>query len=119
YDIMHPPKKAYAAICSRVKIMANLNIAEKRLPQDGRIRIKLAGKDVDIRVSTVPTAHGESIVMRLLDKSSVALNMEKLGLAGKVLTQTREVINRSHGIILVTGQRAAARRRPSTPLSPN
>jgi len=103
YDIMHPPKKAYAAICSRVKIMANLNIAEKRLPQDGRIRIKLAGKDIDIRVSTVPTAHGESIVMRLLDKASVVLNMEKLGLAGKVLGQMREVISRSHGIILVTG----------------
>lgn len=103
YDIMHPPKKAYAAICSRVKIMANLNIAEKRLPQDGRIRIKIAGKDIDIRVSTVPTAFGESIVMRLLDKASVALDMEKLGLTGKVLTQMREVINRSHGVVLVTG----------------
>lgn len=103
YDIMHPPKKAYAAICSRVKIMANLNIAEKRLPQDGRIRIKIAGKDIDIRVSTVPTAFGESIVMRLLDKSHVVLDMEKLGLGGKVLEQFRQEINRSHGIILVTG----------------
>lgn len=103
YDIMHPPKKAYAAICSRMKIMANLNIAEKRLPQDGRIRIKIAGKDIDIRVSTVPTAYGESIVMRLLDKSHVVLDMEKLGLGGRVLTQMREAINKSHGIILVTG----------------
>lgn len=103
YDIMHPPKKAYAAICSRVKIMANLNIAEKRLPQDGRIRIKIAGKDIDIRVSTVPTAHGESIVMRLLDRSQVVLDMEKLGIGGKIVEQMREVIHRSHGIILVTG----------------
>ncbi|HEX5036676.1 MAG TPA: type II secretion system ATPase GspE [bacterium] len=103
YDIMHPPKKAYAAICSRLKIMANLNIAEKRLPQDGRIRIKIAGKDIDIRVSTVPTAYGESIVMRLLDKSHVVLDMEKLGIAGRTLSQMREAINKSHGIILVTG----------------
>jgi general secretion pathway protein E len=103
YDIMHPPKKAYAAICSRLKIMANLNIAEKRLPQDGRIRIKIAGKDIDIRVSTVPTSFGESIVMRLLDKSHVVLDMEKLGITGRVLTQMRDVITRSHGIILVTG----------------
>jgi general secretion pathway protein E len=103
YDIMHPPKKAYAAICSRLKIMANLNIAEKRLPQDGRIRIKIAGKDIDIRVSTVPTAFGESIVMRLLDKSHVVLDMEKLGITGRTLTQMREAINKSHGIILVTG----------------
>ena len=103
YDIMHPPKKAQAAITSRVKIMAQLNIAEKRLPQDGRIRIKIAGKDIDIRVSTVPTAHGESIVMRLLDKSHVVLDMEKLGMGGKLLQGMREVINRSHGIVLVTG----------------
>ncbi len=103
YDILHPPKKAQAAITSRVKIMANLNIAEKRLPQDGRIRIKIAGKDIDIRVSTVPTAQGESIVMRLLDRSKVVLDMEKLGIGGRVLDQMREVINRSHGIVLVTG----------------
>ncbi len=103
YDILHPPKKAQAAITSRIKIMANLNIAEKRLPQDGRIRIKIAGKDIDIRVSTVPTAHGESIVMRLLDKSHVVLDMEKLGISGKILQNMREVINRSHGIVLVTG----------------
>src|SRR3989338_5391507 len=69
YDIMHPPKKAQNSILSRVKIMASLNIAEKRLPQDGRIRLKLAGKDIDIRVSTLPTSFGESVVMRLLDRS--------------------------------------------------
>ena len=78
YDIMHPPKKAQNSILSRVKIMANLNIAEKRLPQDGRIRIKIAGKDIDIRVSTIPTSFGESVVMRLLDKSKVLLSLDTL-----------------------------------------
>lgn len=103
YDIMHPPKKAMAAIASRIKIMANLNIAEKRLPQDGRIRIKIAGKDIDIRVSTVPTAYGESIVMRLLDKSHVILDLEKIGIQGRSLEQMKELIYRPHGIVLVTG----------------
>lgn len=103
YDIMHPPKKAMAAIISRVKIMANLNIAEKRLPQDGRIRIKIAGKDIDIRVSTVPTAYGESVVMRLLDKSHVVLDLDKLGMAGPIREITEDLIHRPHGILLVTG----------------
>ncbi len=103
YDIMHPPKKAQAAITSRIKIMAALNIAEKRLPQDGRIRIKIAGKDIDLRVSTVPTAHGESIVLRLLDASQVVLDMEKLGISGKVLGHMGQLIEKSHGILLVTG----------------
>lgn len=103
YDIMHPPKKAMASIISRIKIMADLNIAEKRLPQDGRIRIKVAGKDIDIRVSTVPTAYGESVVMRLLDKSKVILDMEKVGMGGQVLEKMNELIHRPHGIILVTG----------------
>lgn len=103
YDIMHPPKKAQAAITSRIKVMSNLNIAEKRLPQDGRIRLKIAGKDIDIRVSTVPTALGESIVLRLLDRSSVVLDLEKLGLAGPNLKRFSELIEMSHGIVLVTG----------------
>lgn len=103
YDIMHPPKKAMAAIISRIKIMANLNIAEKRLPQDGRIRIKIAGKDIDIRVSSVPTAYGESVVMRLLDKSHVILDLAKVGLTGRNLEVMEEVILRPHGILLVTG----------------
>lgn len=103
YDIMHPPKKAQAAITSRIKVMSNLNIAEKRLPQDGRIRLRIAGKDIDIRVSTVPTAQGESIVLRLLDRSHVVLDMEKLGLSGAVLRKMNELIQMSHGIILVTG----------------
>ena len=103
YDIMNPPKRAQNSIISRVKIMAGLNIAEKRLPQDGRIRIKIAGKDIDIRVSTIPTAFGESVVMRLLDKSSVLLDLNSLGLQGKTLEWMNELITKSHGIILVTG----------------
>ncbi|OGQ45951.1 MAG: type II secretion system protein GspE [Deltaproteobacteria bacterium RIFCSPLOWO2_02_FULL_46_8] len=103
YDIMNPPKRAQNAIISRIKIMAGLNIAEKRLPQDGRIRIKIAGKDIDIRVSTIPTAFGESVVMRLLDKSAVLLDLNSLGLQGRTLEWMNDLITRSHGIILVTG----------------
>ena len=103
YDIMRPPKRAQNAIISRVKIMSSLNIAEKRLPQDGRIRIKIAGKDIDIRVSTIPTAHGESVVMRLLDTSSVLLALETLGLGGKNLETVNALIHRKNGIFLVTG----------------
>jgi len=103
YDITHPPKKAQNSVISRIKIMANLNIAEKRLPQDGRIRIKAAGKDIDIRVSTLPTSFGESVVMRLLDKSKVLLDLGAIGVQGKALDTMLDLINRSHGIILVTG----------------
>jgi len=103
YDIISPPKRFQPVIISRVKIMAGLNIAEKRLPQDGRIRIKLAGKDIDIRVSTVPTAHGERVVMRLLDRSSTILQLEDLGLIGGKQDAVDQLIRQSHGIILVTG----------------
>ena len=103
YDVMHPPKRAQNSIISRIKIMSGLNIAEKRLPQDGRIRIKIAGKDIDIRVSTIPTAFGESVVMRLLDKSHILLELETLGFVGKNLETINEIIHRPHGIILVTG----------------
>jgi general secretion pathway protein E len=103
YDIMHPPKKVQNSVISRIKIMANLNIAEKRLPQDGRIRIKIAGKDIDIRVSTLPTSFGESVVMRLLDKSKVLLSMDTIGVTGETYKTVVELINKSHGIILVTG----------------
>lgn len=103
YDIMRPPKKATAAITSRVKVMANLNIAEKRLPQDGRIRIKIAGRDVDIRVSTVPTSFGESVVMRLLDKGQVLMSLEQIGFSGRNLDLMNEMILKTHGILLVTG----------------
>jgi len=103
YDIISPPKRFQPVITSRVKIMAGLNIAEKRLPQDGRIRIKLAGKDVDIRVSVVPTSFGERVVMRLLDRATTVLQMEELGLTGRKLELVEKLIYQSHGIILVTG----------------
>jgi general secretion pathway protein E len=103
YDILSPPKRFQPVIISRVKIMAGLNIAEKRLPQDGRIRIRLAGKDIDIRVSIVPTAFGERVVMRLLDKATTVLKLEELGLAGLKLDLVHKLIKQSHGILLVTG----------------
>jgi general secretion pathway protein E len=102
-DVIRPPKRFQASISSRIKIMGGLNIAEKRLPQDGRIRIKIAGKDVDIRLSTVPTAHGERIVMRLLDKSNVILDLGQLGFEEWQLKIMDGLITRSHGIVLVTG----------------
>ncbi len=103
YEILKPPKRIHNSLVSRVKIMANLNIAEKRIPQDGRIRIKIAGKDIDIRTSVIPTAHGERVVMRLLDKSSVKLDLNDLGLSEEKHKKTIELIHHPHGIILVTG----------------
>jgi general secretion pathway protein E len=103
YDIISPPKRFQPIVISRVKIMAGLNIAEKRLPQDGRIRIRLAGKDIDIRVSIVPTAFGERVVMRLLDKSTTVLHLEELGLVGQKHDTVSKLIKQSHGILLVTG----------------
>jgi general secretion pathway protein E len=102
-EIIKPPKRYQNSIISRVKIMSQLNIAEKRLPQDGRIRIKLAGRDIDIRVSTVPTSHGERIVMRLLDKTAVLLDLAEIGMSQITLKAMDHVIRRAHGIILVTG----------------
>jgi general secretion pathway protein E len=103
YDIMHPPKKVQNSIISRIKIMADLNIAEKRLPQDGRIRIRIAGKDIDIRVSSLPTSFGESVVMRILDKSKVLLDLAEIGVTGTYLNKMMDLIHHKHGIILVTG----------------
>lgn len=103
YEIIRPPKRFQNSIVSRVKIMAGLNIAEKRLPQDGRIRLKVAGKDFDIRVSTVPTGYGERIVMRLLDRSSVLKDLSTLGMSEGNLAIINKLIRASHGIFLVTG----------------
>ncbi len=108
-EVIRPPKRFQASIVSRVKIMAGLNIAEKRLPQDGRIRIKLAGKDVDIRVATVPHAHGEKITMRLLEKTSTVLRLNEIGVAGEKLDQLRKLIQADHGMILVTGPTGAGK----------
>lgn len=100
----HTFKKRFsAAIVSRIKIMAKLNIAEKRLPQDGRIALTLGGREVDLRVSTLPTSHGERVVMRLLEKSSRVLSMSELGLGADDLETMKRVTRISHGIILVTG----------------
>ncbi|MEZ4363262.1 MAG: type II secretion system ATPase GspE [Kofleriaceae bacterium] len=97
------PKKFQNSINARVKIMAGLNIAEKRLPQDGRIRRKMAGKDVDMRVATVPTATGERTTIRLLDRASVMLGLPDIGFPADTLAAIRSIIERPHGILLVTG----------------
>jgi general secretion pathway protein E len=102
-EIIKPPKRYQNSIISRVKVMGQLNIAEKRLPQDGRIRIKLAGRDIDIRLSTIPTSHGERIVMRLLDKTEVLLDLAEIGMSQEILKQVDAIIRRAHGIVLVTG----------------
>lgn len=98
-----PPRKLSAAIISRIKIMANLDIAERRLPQDGRIKLRIGGKEVDLRVSTVPTMHGESVVMRILDKGGVPLNFSTLGFDRDIQELFVELLMRPHGILLVTG----------------
>ncbi|MFW6147341.1 MAG: type II secretion system ATPase GspE [Thermodesulfobacteriota bacterium] len=103
YDMLTPPKHIQSTLISRIKIMAGLNIAEKRLPQDGRIEIKVGDKDIDIRVSTIPIAFGERVVLRLLDKSNVVLRLLDLGMPEDALKQFYEFIKSSHGIILVTG----------------
>lgn len=103
YDVFKPPKKLQNAITSRIKVMANLNIAEKRLPQDGRIPLKVGGKDIDIRLSTVPTTHGERIVMRLQDKSSQVRELHHAGFSQELLDTLDNMIERSYGILLVTG----------------
>lgn len=103
YEVLRPPRQAQASIVSRVKIMSGLNIAEKRLPQDGRFRVRIAGKDLDVRVSTLPTAFGERVVMRLLEQSSSVPSLENLGMDAGILEQTVRMIGKSHGIFLVTG----------------
>jgi general secretion pathway protein E len=103
YDMLSPPKHVQSTLISRIKIMAKLNIAEKRLPQDGRIEIKIGDKNVDIRVSTIPTAFGERVVLRLLDKSNVLLKVSDLGMSEERLKIFNELITSAHGIILVTG----------------
>src|SRR5438105_1239242 len=103
YEQEAPPRRLQAAVTSRIKIMAELNIAERRLPQDGRIRVTLHGQRVDIRVSTIPTVHGESIVMRLLQRASVFHPLEKLGFPADTLKRFESLIKRPHGIVLVTG----------------
>ena len=102
-DVVRPRKAIHASLISRIKIMAALDIAEKRLPQDGRITLRVGGKGVDVRVSTLPTGHGERAVLRLLDKEAVRLDLSHLGMSGALLPQFDNLINQPHGIVLVTG----------------
>ncbi len=102
-EVESPPASSTAAVISRVKIMANLNIAERRLPQDGRIMHRVQGKELDLRVSTVPTSHGESVVMRILDRENIVLDFDALGFDDKLRQQFIDVLELPHGIILVTG----------------
>lgn len=103
YSILSPPKIIQEALVSRVKIMASLDIAEKRLPQDGRIRLLVAGKDVDVRVSVVPTSFGERVVLRLLDRKTGSVNLSRLGLDDGQVKSLEALLLRNNGIILVTG----------------
>jgi general secretion pathway protein E len=102
-EMEQPPARLKSAIISRVKIMAKLNIAERRLAQDGRTRLAVRGKEIDFRVSTTPSIHGESVVMRILDRGSLALDFAALGFDAALLGQFRQVLARPHGIVLVTG----------------
>jgi general secretion pathway protein E len=103
HDIEQPPRRQQAAIVSRVKIMAKLNIAERRLPQDGRIKLRTMGKEIDLRVSTLPTLYGESVVLRILDRSSIVLDLEQLGFPADTLHEFEKLIVRPYGMVLVTG----------------
>src|SRR6185437_11513404 len=103
HEVESPPRRLSAAVISRVKIMANLDIAERRLPQDGRIKLRIQGKEIDLRVSTVPTMHGESVVMRILDKGGVPLDFESLGFEGAALERFAQMLEEPNGILLVTG----------------
>ncbi|MCK5825730.1 MAG: Flp pilus assembly complex ATPase component TadA, partial [Desulfuromusa sp.] len=109
YEIQRPPYRALPNIISRLKIMANLDIAEKRLPQDGRFSVRIAGKQADIRVSILPTAFGERVVLRLLDKSSGMLGLEDIGVDAEMLPQIKKMIQKNHGILLVTGPTGAGK----------
>ena len=102
-EVVQPNKALHAALISRLKIMAELDIAEKRLPQDGRISLRIGGRAVDVRVSTLPSSHGERAVLRLLDKSESKFTLEALGMSGDVLTRFDRLIQQPHGIVLVTG----------------
>ena len=102
-DIESPPYRLQAAIVSRIKIMAKLDIAERRLPQDGRIKLKIAEKEIDLRISTIPTMFGESVVMRVLDRDTLILDFERLGFPKEILPKYNDLISQPYGMILVTG----------------
>ena len=103
YEMAPPPKHLAMPVISRIKVLSNLNIAERRVPQDGRIELRISGKPIDMRVSTLPTQYGESVVLRVLDRSVVNLSLDSLGIDERTLKQIREVIHRPNGIMVVTG----------------
>ena len=102
-EVLEPPRQIASLLCSRIKVMAQLDIAEKRLPQDGRIALKIANRPVDIRVSTLPSGHGERVVMRILDKQAGRLDLKHLGMDPIVEGRLARIVQKPHGIILVTG----------------
>jgi type IV pilus assembly protein PilB len=102
-DVVPPPKKMHTAVVARIKILAQMNIAERRLPQDGRLRIKTSGREIDVRVSTLPTIYGEKVVMRVLDSAAVTHDLNRLGIEPTALLQLKSMLSRPHGIIIVTG----------------
>ena len=103
YEMAPPPRHLAIPVISRVKVLSNLNIAERRVPQDGRIEMRIAGKQIDLRVSTLPTQYGESVVLRVLDRTVVDLDLENLGMGEKLLHDLRELLHRPNGIVIVTG----------------
>ena len=103
YEMMPPPAHIAPAISSRIKVMANLDIAERRMPQDGRIELNVNNQPIDLRVSVLPTMFGESVVMRVLDRSNVSLDLDKLGMREDDLTVVRQLIHKPNGIVIVTG----------------
>ena len=109
HELMRPPKRLHNAIVSRLKILGEMNIAERRLPQDGRIKLNLGGRSIDVRVSIVPTGFGERAVMRILDKSTAMLSLEELGFGSDVLERYRKLITIPYGIILATGPTGAGK----------
>src|SRR5438045_6027429 len=112
YDMMPPPSHIAPAISSRIKVMANLDIAERRVPQDGRIELSVNNQPIDLRVSVLPTMFGESVVMRVLDRSNVQLDLDKLGLREDDLNLCRQLIKKPNGIVIVTGPQCS---RTTTP----
>ena len=103
HEVSPPPKRFHSAVISRIKILSDLNIAERRFPQDGRMRIRAGGRQIDLRVATIPTVYGESVVMRILDKQTAMIGLTELGMEQEMFSKFRRMINEPHGIILVTG----------------
>src|SRR5262245_12345842 len=109
YELVPPPRHLAPAIASRIKVMSNLDIAERRLPQDGKIQLALGGNSVDIRVSTLPTMFGESVVLRILDRTVVELDLKKLGMPDDTMVIWKQIIEKPNGIVLVTGPTSAGK----------